>query len=53
MIGNDAEVRPFVRVCHSEYSDYFQWPLYVVEGGLLTFGAFLAWETRNVSLQDN
>ncbi|XP_045170045.2 gamma-aminobutyric acid type B receptor subunit 2-like [Mercenaria mercenaria] len=51
MIGNDAEVIPFVRVCQSEYSDYFEWPLYVVEGGLLTFGAFLAWETRKVKIQ--
>ncbi|XP_045213752.2 gamma-aminobutyric acid type B receptor subunit 1-like isoform X2 [Mercenaria mercenaria] len=51
MIGNDAEVRPFVRVCLSEYSDYFQWPLYVIEGGLLIFGAFLAWETKNVKIQ--
>lgn len=50
MIGNDAEVRPFVRICHSDYSTYFGWVLYVLEGALLSFGAFLAWETRNVGL---
>ncbi|XP_053389166.1 gamma-aminobutyric acid type B receptor subunit 2-like [Mercenaria mercenaria] len=51
MIGDDTEVRPFVRVCQSEFSKYFEWPLYVVEGGLLIFGAFLAWETKNVKIK--
>ncbi|XP_053374076.1 gamma-aminobutyric acid type B receptor subunit 2-like [Mercenaria mercenaria] len=48
LIGNDAEVYPYVRVCLSEYSEYFAWILYIIEGMLLTFGAFLAWETRHV-----
>lgn len=49
MLGNDAEVHPFVRVCESDYSTYFGWVLYVIQGGLLSFGAFLAWETKHVS----
>ena len=48
-MGNDAEVRPFVRVCYSNYSAYFSWTIYIIEGALLAFGAFLAWETRHVS----
>ncbi|XP_045168365.2 gamma-aminobutyric acid type B receptor subunit 2-like [Mercenaria mercenaria] len=51
MIGNDAEVHLFVRVCHSEYSTYFGWTLYIIQGALLSFGAFLAWETRHVKIQ--
>ena len=47
--GNDAEVHWFVHVCYSEYSMYFGWTLYVIEGALLTFSAFLAWESRHVS----
>ena len=50
LIGNDAEVRPFVRMCHSIYDVYFSWTIYITEGALLAFGAFLAWETRHVSL---
>ena len=49
MSGNDAEVHPFVRVCYSGYSMYFGWTMYIIEGALLTFGAFLAWESRHVS----
>ncbi|XP_060583730.1 gamma-aminobutyric acid type B receptor subunit 1-like [Ruditapes philippinarum] len=49
--GNDAEVRPYVRTCKSDYSMYFGWTLYIIEGVLLTFGAFLAWETRHVKIQ--
>ena len=48
MNGNDAEVHPFVRVCFSKYSVYFGWTIYILEGALLTFGAFLSWETRQV-----
>ncbi|XP_060600012.1 gamma-aminobutyric acid type B receptor subunit 1-like [Ruditapes philippinarum] len=51
LIGNDAEVHLFVRVCHSEYSSYFGWVLYIIQGALLSFGAFLAWETRHVKIQ--
>ena len=48
-MDDDAEIRPFVRVCSSEYGVYFSWTIYITEGALLTFGAFLAWETRHVS----
>ena len=49
MSGNDAEVIPFARVCHSDYSVYFGWTIYMIEGAVLTFGVFLSWETRHVS----
>lgn len=51
LIGNDAEVIPFVRVCQSDYSTFFGWVMYIIEGGLMSFGAFLAWETRHVMYQ--
>ncbi|XP_052793367.1 gamma-aminobutyric acid type B receptor subunit 2-like [Mya arenaria] len=51
MEGNDAEVRPFVRMCRSDYSVYFAWAIYIIEGALLSFGAFLAWETRHVKIE--
>ena len=47
--GNDAEVHPYVHICYSEYSMHFGWAIYITEGALLTFGAFLAWESRHVS----
>ena len=49
MGGNDAEIQHFVRICYSNYGMYFCWSIYIIEGALLTFGAFLAWESRNVS----
>ena len=49
LTADDAEVRPFIHVCHSKNGVYFSWTLYIVEGIILVFGAFLAWETRNVS----
>ena len=48
-MGNDAEIRPYVRVCYSAHGVYFSWAIYITEGALLAFGAFLAWETRHVS----
>ena len=45
---DDTEVRPYVRVCHSKYGQYFSWTIYILEGLILVFGAFLAWETRQV-----
>ena len=48
MIGMDAEVRPYVRVCTSKYQQYFTWCIYIIEGLLLAFGAFLTFETRKV-----
>ena len=52
-IGNDEVVRPFVRICYSAYAEYFEWTIYIIEGALLSFGAFLAWETRHVSIARN
>ena len=49
MIGTDAEIHYFVQVCYSDYSMYFEWTLYIIEGALLCFGAFLSFETRHVS----
>ncbi|KAL4221901.1 G-protein coupled GABA receptor [Mactra antiquata] len=51
MSGADAEVHPFVRICVSEYASYFGWALYIIQGSLLSFGTFLAWETRHVKIQ--
>ena len=48
LIGNDVEMRPYVRMCYSSSSIYFNWAIYAIEGALLSFGAFLAWETRKV-----
>ncbi|XP_052245676.1 gamma-aminobutyric acid type B receptor subunit 1-like [Dreissena polymorpha] len=49
--GSDEIVHQFVRICFSKNSSYFTWSLYIVEGALLSFGAFLAWETRNVKIE--
>ena len=35
-------------VCHSEYQVYFTAVLLGIQGILLIFGAFLAWQTRKV-----
>ena len=35
--------------CTSEYKTYFQGALFVIQGSMLAFGAFLAWETRKVN----
>ena len=48
LIGNDAEVHPYIRLCTSSYYSYFAWTIYIMEGTLLAFGAFLAFETRKV-----
>ena len=49
MSDNDAVVHRFVRVCFSVHSTYFEWSIYILEGVLLCFGAFLSFETRHVS----
>lgn len=51
LMANDAEVRPYVRVCYSQYGTHFSWTIYITEGALLAFGAFLAWETRHVTIE--
>ena len=48
LTGNDAEVRPYLRECTSDFSSYFSWTIYIIEGVVLAFGAFLAFETRKV-----
>lgn len=50
LIGKDAEVHPFIRICTSKYNDYFSWAIYILEGALLSFGAFLSFETRKVKI---
>ena len=37
-----------VPLCTSYNGVYFRWTLYIVQATLLAFGAFLAWETRQV-----
>ncbi|KAH3810610.1 gamma-aminobutyric acid type B receptor subunit 2-like [Dreissena polymorpha] len=37
-------------VCESEQAYYFIWTLRIMNGTLLAFGAFLAWETRHVHI---
>jgi gamma-aminobutyric acid type B receptor len=46
----DADVRTIPRVneCQTQYGIYFTGALYVVQGLMMCFGAFLAWETRKV-----
>ena len=40
-------------MCYSENGVYFSRTIYAIEGVLLAFGVFLAWETRRVSNLDN
>ncbi|XP_071806986.1 gamma-aminobutyric acid type B receptor subunit 2-like [Asterias amurensis] len=41
---------PVVRYCTSDHAQYFTMALYGLKGVLLTFGLFLAWETRNICI---
>ena len=41
---------PEIIYCSSAHAQYFTLALYVVKGVLLTFGLFLAWETRNICI---
>ncbi|XP_038071357.1 gamma-aminobutyric acid type B receptor subunit 2-like [Patiria miniata] len=41
---------PEIRYCSSKHDVYFIAALYGVKGVLLTFGLFLAWETRNIAV---
>ncbi|XP_072040114.1 gamma-aminobutyric acid type B receptor subunit 2-like [Amphiura filiformis] len=36
--------------CWGKYDTYFIWALYIFKGLLLVFGAFITWQTRNVSI---
>ncbi|XP_072035545.1 gamma-aminobutyric acid type B receptor subunit 1-like [Amphiura filiformis] len=50
----DAEVYivPVVEFCTSSYQLYFSVAIYGVKAVLLTFGVFLAWETRNIRVSE-
>ncbi|XP_071797174.1 gamma-aminobutyric acid type B receptor subunit 2-like isoform X1 [Asterias amurensis] len=41
---------PVIRYCDSAHAQYFIIAIYGVKGILLTFGLFLAWETRNIAI---
>lgn len=45
---DDIEIQPLILVCVSARESYFLWTLYIIQGSLLAFGVFLAWETRKV-----
>ncbi|KAL3832355.1 hypothetical protein ACJMK2_024007, partial [Sinanodonta woodiana] len=49
--SGDIKVRRLVQICVSKYSSYFTLTLYIIEGVMLVFGAFLSWETRQVKLE--
>lgn len=51
MDDEDIEIHPYVLICVSDYSTYLDLTLYIKQGMLIVFGAFLAWETRKVSTQ--
>ncbi|XP_072047142.1 gamma-aminobutyric acid type B receptor subunit 1-like [Amphiura filiformis] len=43
-------VSPYIELCKSDYILYWLLALYIYKGFLLIFGAFLAWETRKVTI---
>jgi gamma-aminobutyric acid type B receptor len=45
---DDVVYHPQIVVCVSQHASYFEMTLYVIQGALLAFGAFLAFETRKV-----
>ncbi|XP_077989812.1 gamma-aminobutyric acid type B receptor subunit 1-like [Glandiceps talaboti] len=47
---NDVVIVPVWIKCDSKQSMYWLGTLYAIKGLLLIFGAFLAWETRNVTV---
>jgi hypothetical protein len=44
----DVWIVPQTTGCQSKYDTYFSAVLYGIQGLMLAFGAFLAWETRQV-----
>ncbi len=48
--GGDVLVHHQVEVCSSDYSFYFLVVIYSINGMLLAFGTFLAWETKKVTI---
>ncbi|KAL5007635.1 hypothetical protein ScPMuIL_016441 [Solemya velum] len=51
LTDNDVEYHPEMNVCTSKYSSYFTMTLYIIQGALMAFGAFLSWETRKVKIE--
>ncbi|XP_064613866.1 uncharacterized protein LOC135477596 [Liolophura sinensis] len=49
--NGDTVYQPQINRCESQYQLYFLGVLYAIQGILLLFGSFLAWETRKVKLQ--
>ncbi|KAL5007636.1 hypothetical protein ScPMuIL_016442 [Solemya velum] len=47
---NDVEIHPYFLECTSRNGFYFESTLYIIQGVLLAFGSFLAWETRKVHI---
>ncbi|XP_072047140.1 gamma-aminobutyric acid type B receptor subunit 2-like [Amphiura filiformis] len=43
-------ISPYIELCESEYILYWLLALYIYKGILCIFGAFLAWETRKVTI---
>ena len=50
LIDNDSEVHPYVLVCSSTHFMFFSLTIYIIEGALVSFGVFLAFETRRVCI---
>ena len=48
--NDDIVYTPIRMMCESQNQTYWIGTFYVINGLLLTFGAFLAWETRKVSI---
>ncbi|ELT92412.1 hypothetical protein CAPTEDRAFT_123994 [Capitella teleta] len=46
----DTIIIPQINNCSSSYGLYFTGALYVVQGLVMAFGAFLSWETRKVQV---
>ncbi|ELU15442.1 hypothetical protein CAPTEDRAFT_203390 [Capitella teleta] len=50
-ITRDVVVVPEVYACVSQFKTYFVGALYSLQGLVMLFGTFLAWETRNITVE--
>ncbi|KAH3724642.1 gamma-aminobutyric acid type B receptor subunit 2-like [Dreissena polymorpha] len=48
--GEKVVLVSFYRVCDSEHYSYFIWTFQIMNGALISIGAILAWETRQVHI---
>ncbi|XP_041350845.1 gamma-aminobutyric acid type B receptor subunit 1-like [Gigantopelta aegis] len=48
--SKDTEIRSKMEICESPKQIYFMATLFIIQGILMFLGTFLAWETRNVSM---